>query len=327
VSTIIGRKNPVSPETAIKLERVLGLKAEIWLGLQRDWDLFEARQQESVEAATLSSWLKMFPIKELKRMGHLPTANEPSVMVDHLLRLLSIGSPESYSARVAALAVHHRKAKAVATSQHHEVCWLMLGEHQARELNLPVFNRSAFIDAVNEIRSLTLMEPEFFEPRMKELCRQSGVALVFQKPISKTCIYGSARWIDDERPIIQMSLRMKSNDHFWWTFFHEAAHIVLHQGMSFVDDKHSAGDGVEAEADHWAEERLVGHLRIERFANERPRSKADVRKFAEEVQVHPGIIVGMLQHRQVIPYQNMNDLKVRFEWVDELPSENITQDC
>ena len=62
---------------------------------------------------------------------------------------------------------------------------------------------------------------------MKELCRNAGVALIFEPPISKTCLFGSARWFDTNRAIIQMSLRMKSNDHFWWTFFHEAAHIIL----------------------------------------------------------------------------------------------------
>jgi addiction module HigA family antidote len=44
VSEIINGKNPVTPETALKLERVLGLKAEVWLGLQSSWDLFHARQ-------------------------------------------------------------------------------------------------------------------------------------------------------------------------------------------------------------------------------------------------------------------------------------------
>lgn len=46
VSEIISGKNPVTPETALKLERALGLKAEIWLRLQSSWDLFQARQRE-----------------------------------------------------------------------------------------------------------------------------------------------------------------------------------------------------------------------------------------------------------------------------------------
>jgi HTH-type transcriptional regulator / antitoxin HigA len=62
------------------------------------------------------------------------------------------------------------------------------------------------------------------------MCAEAGLALIFERPISKTCVFGSARWVDGERPIIQMSLRMKFNDHFWWTLFHECAHIILHRG-------------------------------------------------------------------------------------------------
>jgi HTH-type transcriptional regulator/antitoxin HigA len=84
---------------------------------------------------------------------------------------------------------------------------------------------------------------------------------VFEKQISKTALFGSARWLDADHAIIQMSLRMKSNDHFWWTFFHEAAHILLHRGRNFADDQNGVGDGLEDEADRWAEEMLVGSQR------------------------------------------------------------------
>jgi HTH-type transcriptional regulator/antitoxin HigA len=45
VSTIIKGSNPVTAKTAIRLERVLGLKAYIWTRIQANWDLFQARKQ------------------------------------------------------------------------------------------------------------------------------------------------------------------------------------------------------------------------------------------------------------------------------------------
>jgi HTH-type transcriptional regulator/antitoxin HigA len=193
----------------------------------------------------------------------------------------------------------------------------MLGEERARARDLPRYDQARFLQSCAEIRGLTVEGPSVFEPRMTELCNAAGVELIFQKPLSKTCVFGSARWLDGERPLIQMSLRMRSNDHFWWTFFHEAAHISLHRGMNFVDDQNGEGEGVEAEADAWAEEFLVGRERIARFAATKPRARQEVVAFAVEAGIHPGIVVGMLQHRRVLPFSHLNDLKVRFAWADE----------
>lgn len=315
VSTIIKGANPVTPETAIKLEHVLGLKADIWLGLQKDWDLHEARKRESTHAA--SAWLKLFPLNELKKVGRIPDVKDPGILINGLLDLLGIGSPEALDARVATLAVHHRRAARGETSTFHEICWLMLGEEQARALNLPPYDGDRFNECCREIRKLTIEPPEAFEPRMTRLCADAGLAFLLQKPITKTCLFGSARWVDGERPLIQMSLRMKFNDHFWWTFFHEAAHIVLHKGKNFADDQSAVGDSVEEEADKWAEEMLVGSERIAAFAASKPRSKADVCRFAESLHLHPGIVVGILQHRGVVPFNFMNELKDKFCWADE----------
>lgn len=320
VSTIIKGVNPVTAETAIRLERVLGLKAYVWTGIQARWDLFNARAETKSDSWT-KSWLSMLPIKELKQRKYLTDVQNEQELIDQLLHLFRIGTPEAYPAKIQALAVHHRRSKAFQSSQHHVFSWLMLGEYKARELSVPTFDPEKFNDAVQKIRTLTKKPPDVFEPQMKELCWNAGVALVLEPPISKTCLFGSARWFDGDRAIIQMSLRMKTNDHFWWTFFHECAHIVLHRGKNFIDDKNGVGDGVEEEADRWAEEILVGRERFDHFKAIRPRSRSQIEKFANDIGLHPGIVVGMLQHARIIPFDLLNNMKSSFEWVvDDLES-------
>ena len=318
VSTIINGTNPITPDTALKLEHVLNLKADIWTALQSNWDLFQAREREREAAERDSVWLKEFPLKELKKLGRLPDTGDLSRLMSDMLTLLGIGTPNACDAKIGSLAVHHRRSRKGTQSPHHMLCWLMLGEEEARTRDLPRYDHDQFLKCCGEIRKLTIHDPEVFEPKMTDLCNKSGVALIFQKPLSKTCVFGSARWLDGERPLIQMSLRMKSNDHFWWTFFHEAAHIILHRGKNFVDDQNGEGDGVETEADRWAEDFLVGRARIEKFVATTRRTKQEVQTFASEVGLHPGIVVGMLQHRNVLPFSYMNDLKARFAWADEL---------
>lgn len=316
ISTIISGRNPVTPDTAIKLERVLGLKAEIWTRLQSNWDLCEARALERTADCGTEAWVKQFPIKELQARGRLPKKADVAALKEGLLRLFGIGAIEAYPEKLSSLIVQHRQSRAHSVSPHHVAAWLMLGEEKARAMAVPAFDLDRFIMAMREVRALTLAEPAVFEPRMKTLCGDAGVALVFVKPISLTRLYGSARWLDRERAVIQMTLRMKSNDHFWWTFFHEAAHLVLHRGRNFIDEEDGSRDKFEQEADQWAVEILAGRARFDRFAASRPRSEASVRRFSNEVCIHPGIVVGMLQHQGVLPYRNLNKLKVRFTWAE-----------
>lgn len=316
VSTIISGSNPVTAETALKLERVLGMKAYIWTALQADWDLFQARQTEESRSADVYDFIRDFPIAELRNRGALPDTRDPARILDGVLAFFSIGGPDAMRARLANLAVNHRQSKKYETNANHVAAWLLLGERRARSLTLPAFDAGSFSKAVHEIRGLTTEEPSVFYPRMSELCRTAGVALVLEKPISKTCLFGSARWIEGDRAIIQMSLRMKSNDHFWWTFFHEAAHIVLHKGKTFADDRGGEGDGLEAEADAWAENMLVGRDQFRAFKANSPRSERAVVDFAKDIGIHPGIIVGMLQHHGIISFTHLNRLKDRFEWAN-----------
>lgn len=317
VSTIIAGKNPITPETAIKLERVLDVRAQVWLNLQMNWDLYQARVGEENKAASPAahSWLENFPISDLRKRGVLPATKDESALVDGMLAFLGIGSPDSFDAKFASLAVQHRQTQAYVSSRYSIYSWLKLGENKARALNIPGFDVTRFQKAVETIRGLTTVRQDIFLSQMQLLCRSAGVALIFERPLPNTCIFGSARWLDGTRPVIQMSLRMKKNDHFWWTFFHEAAHILLHRGYNFMDDETGGGEGLEKEANQWAEDHLVGTARFAEFRRVMPRfSENIVQEFAKEVRIHPGIVVGMLQHARALPPGHLNKLKEDIEW-------------
>jgi len=317
VSEILSAKNPVTPETAVKFQHVLGLKAEIWMSLQAKWDLQEVRTKKPKKSAELREWLSNFPVAELKKRGAIPQTTDQKELADALCSLFGIGEPSAFSGLVKNMAVQHRKAVGD-VKEGHVWSWLMLGEAAASKLELPRFSKQKFLEAVQEIRDLTQYEPEVFEPRMRELCRDAGVALVFEPPISKTKLFGSARWFNgDKNAIIQLSLRMKTNDHLWWTFFHECGHIILHKGKNFADDKNAHGDGLEHEADQWAEQLLYGRGGVDAAIRTlKPLNEAGIQTQAKRLNLHPGIIVGMLQHYGVIHYSELNHMKARYDWTE-----------
>jgi HTH-type transcriptional regulator/antitoxin HigA len=193
--------------------------------------------------------------------------------------------------------------------------WLRLGEIEAEKMNGPKFDKNKFERALKSIRSFTKLSPEEFLPKMRKLCVDSGVAFVLIPAIPRAHVSGVARWLNPHKPLIQMSLYGKTNDRFWFTFFHEAAHILKHDKKDvFLDefDGNRLDSSDERDADKWASDFLIP---IE-YIVELPslRSKESVNTFATKIGVHPGIVVGRLQHEELITHLWMNGLKVSYRF-------------
>ncbi len=119
--------------------------------------------------------------------------------------------------------------------------WIRLGEIAAGRQECAVCNEARFRRALREIRGLTREPAEVFFPEMRRLCNEAGVALVVVKSLPRTALSGAARWLSPRKALIQLSLRHMSDDHLWFSFFHEAAHLLLHSKKNiFVE----GNDGV-----------------------------------------------------------------------------------
>jgi Zn-dependent peptidase ImmA (M78 family) len=192
---------------------------------------------------------------------------------------------------------------------------LRRGEIIAQNIDCHPFDSAQFRGALNEIRMLTLKPPSEFGPAMKRFCSEAGVALVFLGEIPKTRLSGATRWLNKDKALIMLSLRHKTNDHFWFSFFHEAGHILLHgKKMMFLDDVIQAKSELEDEANQFAANMLIPDKAYKVFvANNRPPTRASVSTFAAAISITQGIIVGRLQHDKIIAFAALNELKERFE--------------
>jgi HTH-type transcriptional regulator/antitoxin HigA len=197
-----------------------------------------------------------------RRLDH---RTKPEV-VEELLRFFSVASPAEWAQRYATMEVAFRRTHPEQNDVGAISAWLRLGEIQAEKLDAPVYDRARFEAGIGEIRGLTTLEPEEFEPRLRALCRESGVGFVLVPAIPRAHVSGAARWLSPHRPLIQLTLDGKTNDRFWFTFFHEAAHILLHSKKHiFLDDlggTQAATSPSEDEANAWAGNVLLGASRL-----------------------------------------------------------------
>lgn len=326
LSHLVNGKVPLTDEVATKLANVLGSTIGFWLSREAKFREHLARIEEEKKCFDWVDWLSHLPVKDLMSTSSIQKRrvddkNKPAIVKD-CLQFFGIATPNEWDSYYSGMQVSFRRSREEQSDIGAISAWLRLGEIEAEKYHdIPKYNKARFEKSLSEIRKLTIGRAEEFEPVMRKLLDESGVLLVLVPAIPKAHVSGIARWLTPTKPIIQMSLYGKTNDRFWFTFFHEAAHILLHANNAeekkavFLDDPLSAksDDPKEKEADNWAGEWLIPEKYTPELAN--LSRKDDVRQFSEKIGIHPGIVVGRLQHDKFIPPSWMNDLKQSFRFV------------
>ena len=313
VSQIINRKALYSPDVALTFEKILDVNAELWMNMAESYQLFQARRkdEERLKNEYTRQWLRRFPTADLKRLGVLPATRRVEVLADSLLRFLGVSDPHTWEEYNLKRVVLYRKSSRFTESDESTAVWLHIATKEAEKIETVVFRKDAFRTVLDEIRTLTVLPAEHFLPRIRELCASAGVAFVTVPELKHTHISGAACWISQNKAMIAAILRYKTNDHFWFTFFHEAAHILLHgKKPIFLDAERGSAEGEqENEADSYACAFLIPTEEYMAFVGRGQFYPDHIRDFAGRIGIHPGIVVGRLQHDGLIPYSWHNDLK------------------
>jgi HTH-type transcriptional regulator / antitoxin HigA len=322
VNQIIGGHEPITYETAERLERVTGVPASLWNNLESTYRGRLARLKEKERLAQDRDWLQGIPVKQLVQRGVIEEQADEVGWVRALLTFFGVNSAGEWEALWASPEGAFRKSEVFNHDPKAVATWLRLGERVGRALVCPPYDKEKFKDSLTQIRALTVEPPEVFVPRMKGLCSAAGVAVVFVREIKGAPVSGAAYWLSSEKAIIQMTLRGRWEDRFWFTFFHEAGHILKHgKKEKFVDDD-SQGDPQEEEANRFAEDSLIPPSRAKELPELKTRQR--IVEFARSIGIAPGIVLGRLQKMDLLPHGTRdNDLKKRLRWVDEPSADGV----
>ncbi len=318
IGAIVNSKSSITPETAIKLERAIGMPAQYWMNLETQYQEVLARTAEEKKLTRDLDWLKRIPVAAMAKMGWVDKCKDPKAQLVKVLQFFGIASVEQWDDMWPNLAVAYRQ------HEHHEVfpeavsAWLRRGEIEASRIICDPFDKVKFRQALDEIRKFTSASSEAFVPKMQALCAAAGVAVVFVPSLPKTAVSGATRWLTSTKALIQLSLRYKTDDHLWFTFFHEAGHILLHGKKElFLEGMNGLDPDKENEANEFSENELIPKKLLQTFAQSNRLSKTNIKIFAQDLGIAPGIVVGQLQHKQLLPRAHCNELKQRFQWKEE----------
>lgn len=311
INEIVQGKSAITPETALQLERVLGVPAGFWLNREARYRELRAREAAGEASAKDEAWVLDFPIRAMEKRGWLPSVRSSAEKLNALLGFFGVADVQAWNVVWADVAAQYRKAKAFEGERKALFAWLRRGEVLARDIETGHWNAAGLSEVLRSIRSLTLQPFESALPEAITLCASVGVVLVVEPELPKARVFGATRWLSPTRALVQLSLRYRTEDHFWFTFFHEAGHILKHGKKEVFVEAGTPLSPDEAEADRFAAETLIPARSLGRFLRSWRRDEASLRRFADEQGIAPGIVVGRLQHDGAIPRSHLNGLRRR----------------
>jgi HTH-type transcriptional regulator / antitoxin HigA len=301
ISQIINGEASITPDTAIKLERSLGVPAEFWANLQKNYDVTVARIESDRRLAKEMEESKRFRCyEELISVGCIKPAQNLKEKAENLLSFFGVDSL-TYLPQTEAVAFRQTRGKFEERSL---AAWLRCGEIEASKLEVGSFNKMRVREIIPEIKKLTLL-PEGFGNKLQELCATAGIAVVFSPYFKRTRVNGSTRWIGD-KAVIQLNTKGAYSDIFWFTFFHELGHVMLHGVKErFLEYDGRTKDDKEREADEFAVKNLIPESEYEMYIRSGQLSRITAERFAKSVGIDVSIVLGRLAHEGRAPWRQI----------------------
>lgn len=324
VNEIVNGKAAITSETAIQLERVLGISARFWTGAEASYRDSLARREAQRDLEANASWIDEFPITALIRHGQIQRGESKAATLANLLSFLGVSSPVAFDRHWLGTVAAFRTSPTFTASPKAVAVWLRWGEREAAKVTAAPFDARRFREVLREIRPLTRREPftQVFK-RVQQMCAEAGVIVLLIPELPGTHLSGAARWLGN-RAVIQLSLRHKVDDQFWFTFFHEAGHLLAGtKRQDFLDinepEASQTPNADEDAADQFSRNLLLPPDAYEGFVQAADFSAFAVRNFASQQTIAPGIVVGRLQRDKLIGPQQLRYLKKPIHF----PSDNL----
>ncbi|CAN5301228.1 ImmA/IrrE family metallo-endopeptidase [soil metagenome] len=314
VDGLLDGRQPITIGLARRLQEVIGGSAAFWMMRDRQYRDDVARLRDAG-----LPWLHELPLLDMERFGWIHSDPPDGFEVESLLRYFAVPSVQVWRSRYAEVLVDaaFRTSPSFESTPGAMAAWLRQGERIAASMACKPWDADALRRTMPEFRALTrIRDPQLFVPKLQAVAARFGVAVVVLQAPSGCRASGAVRWLSDDKALVLLSARHLTDDHFWFTFFHECGHLLLHRETRlFLDEDGNAENVMEEDANEFAVETLIRPGDREAFARARHETFA-VLRLATDIGVAPGIVVAQLQRIGLLPKSHLNRLKRRYAWSD-----------
>lgn len=314
---LVAGVEPIDSESAEVIGSAVGGSASFWLKRQENYEVALDRAVEAVPPEEANVWLSAIPAPGPSPRGRLDEDKRHSEL-RRRLAFFGVGTLGAWHGRYGPdrQKTKFRTSMAFSSDEGATSLWLREAELEATIAETAAWNSEALETRLRDIKKLSLIRhPARFLPRLKKLLAEAGVALVVKRTPQGCRASGASRLITSDRAMILLSFRFKSDEHFWFTLFHEIGHLLLHGAQSFVDGEEMPQDECEDEANAFAAS-LVVPPHMEGEFDRLPTRHKDITRFAILADVAPGLVRGQLQHRGRVGANRMTFLRRNWTWAE-----------
>ncbi len=311
---LLAGRIPITLALARKLQSELGSSAEFWMSRDFRYRSAVARLND----AESRDWLTELPVGDMVRFKWMPPVS-PSQELAACLRFFGVPDVAAWRQKYVSLqlSVAFRASASFESRAGALAAWLRQGEIEAQPIRCKAWNPELFSTVLVDARKLTRRkDPAHFLPDLRDICASAGVAVVIVRAPNGCRASGATYFLSEKKAVLQLSFRHLADDQFWFSFFHEAGHLLLHGRDGFFLEGISGSETLEEqEANGFAERTLVPPEWRPKMLALRADSR-EVISFAHKLGISPGIVVGQLQHHGRIKPSYLNGLKRRYTWGD-----------
>ena len=302
LSAIINGNGDITFDVAYKLALYFDNSIDYWTGLQNQYNIYclEISKKQAME----EEWnlIKTSIKKYLLDYKYIDIDDDKETIINKCRNLVGVNS----------LLLLKKQDSFVCLKEQHtqnendcffQNFWLALALKEARKKNGISFNKKLLIESISEIRSMTLEEPSIFLPRLNDILDRCGISFVLLPYLSKSNIYGATKWFSKDNVMLAVSNRGGKADLFWFTLFHEISHVLMeHRRETLLNMKNNE----DAEADEMAADLLISKKDWKLYIDSKNFGKDGIKAFANEIGIHPSIVLGRLHKEKILPYDIYN---------------------
>lgn len=310
ISQLINGQVELTPNTAHRLEMVLGVPSAFWMNLEARYreKLLQVEDENSIDEDKQIA--RKFPYAQMAKLGWVEPTRSVAVKVVELRKFFEVVKLSLLSENRLAPGIAYRRQKETAESEYALLVWAQKAKIDAREIKTGKINVGKLEECIPKLRELTTMDPAAFQPLLVSMLAECGIAIVFLPHLEHTFLNG-ATFYDGSKIVLALTLRGADADKFWFSLFHELAHIINgHIGRS-----DGTTEEEERAADAFARDTLIPPETYTQLAVG-DKTHSSVVSFANEMRIAPGIVVGRLQKDGYLPYNQLNSLKVRYQFAE-----------
>lgn len=322
IIAVIKGESSITPDMAVAFENVTRIPTHFWMRRQQLYDEYLAKRRKNDLLQSYAEWTRNFPVTAMAKQCWIQTCKTATEKTEALLAFFAVNSPKAWANYYMhqQLKVAFRISLASTKEPYAISAWLRQGELQASKIQTDMeYTEKKLRETIPVMKAIMSAHEENVAEQLQDTCKSCGIKLVYTPCLPKAPISGSTRWLNDT-PCIQLSGRQNRYDIFWFSFFHEVGHILLHGKKDIFlesidyDDKQKEK---EAEADNFASKTLLTQAEEDEIVKNGDFSEDAIRMYAKKFSTHPSVIVGRLQHKKHIGYWQDNQLVEKIDLFKE----------